>query len=498
MIKKLIVSIFMIIILLQVNIANTNAGINEISIKVNGNYVEFPDAKPFINDENRTMVPVRFISEALGAKVTWEEETRTVIISKDNMNIELPIESKKIIVDKTEYTMDTMAVIVNNRTMVPVRFPSEYLGSEVGWDEINKEVIINSQSSNMDEAIYDLNNTSTSHEFYVDNETRTDIALGNKWPDASSELYNENSGKLKEAVTKLDQLGFVRSLIVVHDNKLVIEKYFDEVKSQDSENIHSASKSILSALVGIAINEGYIQDVNQSISNFLPAKYFEDKNREKKDITIHHLLAMTSGIKWHENDTEYDISGDEDWIHSIISLEQVHTPGNVFNYSTGNTHLLSAILTNATGMPLKEFAEKYMFEDMDISVEYWHTDPNGYYSGGCNLFITPIEMAKFGQLYLNQGTWNENQIISKDWIDISFNNINNDEYGYLWWLNNIDSYDVKTAWGFSGQMIHVVPELDLVVVMTTDSNNKEAYENEDYSFEILEEYIFEIFHDKRF
>lgn len=332
--------------------------------------------------------------------------------------------------------------------------------------------------------------------FYTENITRTDKPIGKEWPEANSERYSKDNEYLKKAVVKLKSKGFVRSFIIVHRNSLVLEEYFHGAKKGDSENIHSASKSILSALVGIAVEEGYINSLNNYITDYLPPEYFKEDIHS--DITIRDLITMSSGIKWTEDSTEYTISKENNYIKVILARGRAFEPGDGFNYSTGDTHLMSAVLTYATGMPIKEFAEKYLFNEVGISVEFWKQDPMGFYSGGCNFFATPMEMARFGQLYLNLGKWNGRRVIPKKWISDSFKISYNfsefgEGYGYYWWINRIKSKAVYTAWGYAGQMIHIIPDLELVVVSTTDSNSEDAVNSESYSFSILEDYIIPAF-----
>ncbi len=325
-------------------------------------------------------------------------------------------------------------------------------------------------------------------DFYTENRTRIDSN--------SNIVFDKritNSPLLISASDNLEETGFVRSFIILHEGVVISENYYGNSKYNHSENIHSASKSMLSALVGIAIQEGYIDSCTQSISDFLPCEYFRGEHSEKKSITIEHLLTMRSGLFWEEDETEYSISDSKNWVKAILSQKQIFTPGVEFNYSTGDTHILAAVVTNASGMPLNEFAEQYLFSDLDITVDYWHKDPKGVYSGGCNLFLSPLEMLRFGQLYLSNGIWNGKQLVPHQWTIDSFQNFyhfySNSGYGYCWWNSEIDGINVNSAWGYGGQMIHVVPELDLVVVLTTDSDLDQAVDNEDISFYILEKFI---------
>lgn len=334
--------------------------------------------------------------------------------------------------------------------------------------------------------------------YYAHNRTYVDENLDVSWPSQRADLSVADEDKINQAEKILDDKGFVHSMVIIHKDKLYKESYFGYSKKTDANNIHSASKSILSALVGIAIEEGYIGSLDDSIALYLPETYFEGKHQNKKDITIRHLLTMTAGLSWEEDKTEYQIQGRKDWVKAILHRNQVSEPGTFYTYSTGVTHVMAAIVTNATDMDLKSYAESRLFNKLGVTIEYWKTDPQGIYSGGCNFFMTPIEMAKFGQLYLNDGIWQGERILPEGWVENSYTPQTQGlyerwGYGYYWWLSEMHGYKVASAWGFAGQMIHVIPELDLVVVTTTNSTSKGALSERRLSYEILETYIIPAF-----
>jgi len=282
--------------------------------------------------------------------------------------------------------------------------------------------------------------------------------------------------QIETGIKELEKVKFVSSFLVMQHGKLVEERYFEKKEQEDAQNIHSASKSILSALTGIAIRDGYIKSVDDSIANYLPAEYFTGTNESKKAITIKHLLNMTTGLAWEENSTENIIQKRKDWVKAILDQKLIYTPGKMFNYSTGNAQVLAEVLTRATGMDLKTYGDKVLFSKLGITVDHWRKDPYGTYAGGCNFFITPYEMAKFGQLYLDKGVWKGKQIVPKEWVESSFitTSTSMHEYGYCWWVKTVKGYTTYNALGYAGQCIHIVPELDLVVVTTTDTNESLA------------------------
>lgn len=329
--------------------------------------------------------------------------------------------------------------------------------------------------------------------YYCPNLTYTDVTSDHSWLDTQHPLTLVDPSGLDAAYQAASEKSYIKSLLVIQHGTLVREAYFKGGSLNNANNIHSASKSIISALVGIALENGDIKSLDDPISKYLPSDYFDDSDTAVRHITIKQLLTMTAGLDWDENVTEYKLEHEKNWVKAILSQELVNKPGESFNYSTGLVQVMSAVLTHATQTDLMTYANHHLFGPMGITVDHWQKDPNAYYMGGCDFFITPIEMAKFGQLYLNHGMWKGQQIVSESWVNQSFTShvldASDDEfnYGYYWWLNSVQGHDVKTAWGYAGQMIHVIPDLDAVVVMTTESNNKNCDEN--ISFVLLKDII---------
>jgi CubicO group peptidase (beta-lactamase class C family) len=250
----------------------------------------------------------------------------------------------------------------------------------------------------------------------------------------------------------------------------------------------SASKSFLSALVGIAIREGYIQSVDQTAAEFLPTYFVASQYPRKLHITLRDLLTMRPGFSYQ--DAIYDLSGD--WLATAISYPLASEPGSEFNYSTISSHILSAVLTKATGMSTCEFACQYLFQPIGITIDNWSQDPQGYYLGGVAMYFTPRELARFGLLYLHDGIWDGHQVIPSEWIAESMTRQVDEtgfpgvSYGYHWWLESAAGHEVYGAIGHGGQTIRIVPDLHLVVVTTADSY---APAQGIEVFPLLEEYV---------
>ena len=266
------------------------------------------------------------------------------------------------------------------------------------------------------------------------------------------------------------------SLLVIRHDTIVYEGYFNGNNSTDSHNVYSTSKSMISALIGIAIDKGFIKGVDQKISDIMP-QYFTkySANDARRNITVENLLTMTAGINWVEDSSEYTMTPQDDRVQKTLDLGLAHPPGSTFNYSTGVCHLASAVLQNATGMNTADFAETYLFGPLNINAEHWGRDNQGIYCGGYNVYLTPREMARFGLLYEHGGNLDGNQIVPEWFVDDSLSphvlNAYTDtyDYGYYWWLRQLDGYDTYIAWGWGGQFIYIIPDLDLMFVSTENT-----------------------------
>jgi len=317
-------------------------------------------------------------------------------------------------------------------------------------------------------------NPSKVTQFYEDNPTYIDPTVNpNDWTTGTPESQGINSNVLMQGVAALQKLPQPFSFLVIRNGVLVFEQYLHGSQMASANNVHSSSKTIISGLVGIAIREGFLSGVDQKISEILSPKF---KFRgAKQNVTLHDLLTMTAGLNWEEDTTEYEIQDKSNWIQAIWNLSLAEQPGATFNYDTGLTHTLSAIIAESSGMDTCAFAEKYLFDPMGITVKHWGIDPQGYYSGGYNLYLTARDLAKVGQMYLQNGDWNGTSLVPAQWIqDATSNGIPSDQadstYGYLWWLTNSHGHVVHKMWGYGGQFVYVIPDLNLVFVTTADTS----------------------------
>lgn len=286
------------------------------------------------------------------------------------------------------------------------------------------------------------------------------------------------------------EIGTVQSLIIQKNGEIIYEEYRGSIDGDDPTNIKSASKSIISLLIGIAIDRGFLEGVDQPIGEFFPEYFEENPDSAKASVTIKDLLTMRSGL---ETTSFYNYGRwvtSSNWVEFALDQPMVQQPGGQMIYSTGTSHLLSVILTKASGMSTRAFANEYLFEPMDIRIGGWDRDPQGYYMGGNNLAVSPLDLLKIGTLVMNAGEYDGKRIISRGWILESVqvytrSNFNPYNYGYMWWRRPVGEYQLFFAWGNGGQYIMMLPELDAVISITSNlgrSSGSRRYQDQIFDF----------------
>jgi len=307
------------------------------------------------------------------------------------------------------------------------------------------------------------------------------------WEAVSPESQGIRSEDLTRMVQHIEENDLaIDSIIIYKDGTIPFETYFDPYNNNYSHNLKSTSKGVISALVGIAMREGYIESLDESVVAYFPE--YASSDPKLSEITIRDLLTMSSGLKWSENglNSMYTFFVSKRIVPRVLNLPVVVEPGTTFNYNTGLTHLLSAIISRASGMSTLEFAEEYLFNPLDIRNVQWDQDRNGVYIGGSELFMTPRAMTKFGVMYLQNGMYSGRQVVPAEWvreststqIEGSFHGAQV-QYGYLWWLDvgnqlftYLDDEDAFLALGSHGQRIFIQPDLNMVVVITADQEDE--------------------------
>jgi CubicO group peptidase (beta-lactamase class C family) len=350
--------------------------------------------------------------------------------------------------------------------------------------------------------IISCNNGSSSLQ-NVEYEYREPEQTGDGWTTADLTSMGIDVAGIEEMIRsiKAGASAEIHSVLIVMNGDLVLEEYFPGYQyawnnfnsiyiNYNRDTLHylaSATKSFGSALIGIAIYQGLISGVEDSLYGFFP-QYSHLNNYQKSQITLHHTLTMTAGFSWNENSVPYtSLNSDiislvtsDDWYGYILSKNISFAPGLLFYYNSGLSVLLGGIIQNVYGASGKEFADNYLFGPLNIDSYIFQEGPNGELNTGGGLWLRPRDMAKFGQLFLNKGIWNGTRIISEEWInDSTAKHVAFDStyiypetigYGYQWWLYAFEvdgkTYKAYTAVGWGGQNIIVFEELDLVVVFT--------------------------------
>ena len=283
-----------------------------------------------------------------------------------------------------------------------------------------------------------------------------------------------------------------QSVTIARNGYLVLDSNLYPFKEGQKHKMYSVTKSVTSALIGIAIDKGYIKDVHQSITQLFPNKKISNLDELKRSLTLKDLLTMTSGLDCKDGSANkwaatIAMTKSNDWTQYALNLPMAQTPGDYFQYCNGVSHLLSAIIHESTGRKTIDFAKKYLFAPLGISDIEWEESSEGINNGFAGLQMQPKDMAKLGLLYLNKGKWENRQIISADWIEASSQPYidgrwNGEGYGYQWWVDPAGFY---SAIGKYGQAIYVVPGKSLVAVFTSNIEGQDMY----ISGTLLQDYI---------
>jgi CubicO group peptidase (beta-lactamase class C family) len=283
------------------------------------------------------------------------------------------------------------------------------------------------------------------------------------------------ASSLEAAAKAASELPRLRSLLVSHKGSLILERYYHGARASQPANIKSASKSVIAALVGMAISKGLIKSVDQPIAEYFP-ELAKDPERKKREITIGDLLTMRSGLESTSGRQYGAWVRSKNWVRYVLAQPLVDEPGTRVEYSTGTSHLLSAILTKATKLSTWHFAQQELAKPLGFSLAQWPRDPQGIYFGGNDMLMTPRQMIRFGELYENNGRVGDRQLIPKSWIDKASVGVGRSrwgsdrEYGTGFWIREFAGHKSYYAWGYGGQFIFIIPDLDLVVVTTSRSD----------------------------
>jgi CubicO group peptidase (beta-lactamase class C family) len=317
--------------------------------------------------------------------------------------------------------------------------------------------------------------------------------------------------RLEAAAEAAGRMPRLHSLLVSRRGELLLERYYNGARAARPANVKSVSKSVISALVGIAIERGLIRDVHQRVASYFPAHFLAGSaaaqqppsaNDLRRRITIEDLLTNRSGLEPTSNVNYGAWVQSRDWVRYALTRRLFAEPGTVMAYSTGNFHVLSAILTQVSKSSTWEFAQQSLARPLGFPLPRWPQDPQGIYFGGNDMLLTPRQMVAFGELYLNAGRGEplaggaETQVIPARWVAASLAPRVESRreagrwYGYGWWLRELAGHRAFYAWGYGGQFIFVIPTLELVVVTTSSTSvGEERREHRATVYDLVEDMI---------
>lgn len=326
------------------------------------------------------------------------------------------------------------------------------------------------------------------------NSVQENLQINDGWKSSKNPLILK---KMEEDIHNGDLIG-IEGALVAKKGKITYEKYFAGFNAAIPHDTRSASKSVSSAIIGIAIDDKIIESVDQSLYDFIPKEYQYTKDTLKAKITIKDLLTMSSGLDVNKAASEDYYQESSNWLKTVLEAPMVKAPGTYTDYGSANPFLLGIYLNERLDVPLEFYMQDKFFSPLGITNYILNTDDKEsapYFGGGFRL--TPRDLLKFGQLYLNKGIWKGRQIISEAWVEESFKKHtrlqdvkDKNEYGYFWWHDNymINGKSVQSieARGAGGQLIIVIPKLESVVVITAGNYRNGKWS---HSRKLFKEYI---------
>ena len=278
---------------------------------------------------------------------------------------------------------------------------------------------------------------------------------------------------LDEALERAAALPNLHALLVARAGEERVGQVFRGPGLDRPVNVKSVSKSVMSALAGAAIERGILDGVDQRIAPVLDGLVPAEADPRVEAITVDHLLTMRAGLERTSGRNYGRWVNSPDWVRYALSRPLVDQPGGRMLYSTGSYHLLSAVLTRASGRSTLELARAWLGEPLGIDIPPWTRDPQGFYLGGNNMLLAPRALLRFGEMYRQGGSYGARRVLPASWIETSWiprvrSRFTGHHYGYGWFIAQARGWRVCYAWGYGGQMIYVVPDLALTVVMTSD------------------------------
>ena len=333
---------------------------------------------------------------------------------------------------------------------------------------------------------------------------------GDDWKVSTPEAQGLAPMLVAELYYNADKLETIYSLLVIKNGHLIAEDYFNEGSVEQKARLQSATKSYTSALVGIALEQGYLSSVDQKMLDFFPEVAGQITDPRKKQITTRHMLQMRAGYPWEETDPAlWDGLLSGHYPPLIEEFPLIADPGTEFHYSNLTSNWLGIILARACGTNLKSYAEENLFLPIDAEVGDWGQDAEGHNNGCGDLHFTARDAAKFGLLYLNDGEYEGKQVVPANWVHDSLQTYSEDAwdysvgrnfqdigYGYQWWSARAGDHHFNLAWGHGGQLIVLVDEFDMVIVVTAYpfylKHNSESWKHEKANINLVSNFIYSL------
>jgi uncharacterized protein (TIGR03437 family) len=316
------------------------------------------------------------------------------------------------------------------------------------------------------------------------------------WSQSTPEDQGMNSAILQDGGDfVLSQCPNRYSFLVVRNGYLVWEQYFHGMSRETNAHVMSISKSVLSMMIGQALDQGKIEGLDRKLVDYFPEYFSPSTDPRKREITLRNMLMMEAGFQWDEVTSGNAWTASKDWYKFVIDLPLAASPGEVFDYNTGLSHLLAGVLSRAADQSAYAFGIQNLFNPLGIWNFRWETDPRGNFIGGFRMYFTSRDLAKFGYLALRKGYWEDRQLVSRQWVEESTtakvfvaSPTTTGDYAYHWWSRPQYGYPVFMAAGFGGQYIFVVPGLDLIMVSTADTT-ADTVDRHMQAFNLLTQYV---------
>ena len=320
------------------------------------------------------------------------------------------------------------------------------------------------------------------------------------WRTSTPEEQGVDSRPLIEMLERIITDGVdIDSISIIRNGYLVADVFMYPADKHKKHPVYSCAKSLTSTLIGIAVDKGYIESTSEHIVDFFPERSVKNMDDKKRAITLHDLLTMRSGLKTEDNihhgrkglNEMRTTSGD--WTQYVLDRPMEELPGTRFEYSNLVSFLLTSILQKQTGRDALSFAYEHLFGPLGIESVEWYKSPKGIYTGFAELSMTPHDMAKLGLLYLKHGRWENQQILSEEWVEVATKGhvsvSQKLQYGYQWWVAD----NMYFAMGHQGQFLFVNPDKELIVVFTSSLLGHSLFT----PYKYLEEYILPASHSTK-